>query len=225
MDASHFEQECKSLKADNQHQESEIEVLKGRLEALQGAFDSPSENKKESALKRLMSEYPRPEGVPEIREEVTEEAKCDSDDDMFATPVKTKVKIASNSQRSKCEENKDNDDGELKTKACGIVGLSSRGIKRSPCKDSTNTMSQFNILKKSRSNFSPLALKTLSRANSEQFYNGLGGHAARDDFPQRSSKGFNLKPIPGQGPSKSKKKPTVTKNIQKINKYFNFETP
>ena len=49
------------LKADHQHLEDEVGTLKARLASLQEAIDSPSNDTRQSVIKRLISEHPHPD--------------------------------------------------------------------------------------------------------------------------------------------------------------------
>lgn len=113
-----------------------------------------------------------------------------------------------------CEES---DSPFLRVKTHSLVGLSKR--RKSPCKDATN-FEDFNIMKRSRlaagssttkspglvmgsqsssqphTTSSSSSTSTFKRANSELFYDGLGGHAKPDAFPSLRRDPFKLSKKP-----------------------------
>ena len=104
-----------------------------------------------------------------------------------------------------------------RVKTHSLVGLSKR--RKSPCKDATN-FEDFNIMKRSRlaagssttkspglvmgsqsssqphTTSSSSSTSTFKRANSELFYDGLGGHAKPDAFPSLRRDPFKLSKKP-----------------------------
>ena len=214
-DLAELQQVNRTLSSDLQHAEEEKDTLKVKVNWLQQAMDSPSGDVRQSALNRVITENPAPCLFAGL---------SDSDDDDNGEKPKKKT-----------------DSPFLKTKSCSIVGLNKRKV--SPCKDSTNVISGFNIMKKSRFAAAGLsqeaALKGPAAAVSknksgEKFYDGLGGHSKPDIFPSgRANPGSQATGAVGKKPKGVAKRPKVggaaassrDKNIKAINKYFNFDTP
>ena len=195
------------LVTDKEHLEDEIESLKTKLASLQEAMTSPSGDPRSSALSRLISENPAPLNMTYLSQSPTK------------TPSISPM---------------------LATKTCSIVGLN----KRSPCKNMSNTLKRAasaadpapamknSLFKRSKYESGSVSSQPTPVKNSEQFYNGLGGHSKVDEFPTPLNKAtFSIKkpkPIPrssSTAASKSKVVKPADKKMQTINKYFNFDTP
>ncbi|XP_059087083.1 E3 ubiquitin-protein ligase TRAIP-like [Tigriopus californicus] len=102
--------------------------------------------------------------------------------------------------------------------------------RRSPCKDATN-YDKFNILKQSRSHFSPgewskMSQKSLKVIDSEKFYDGMGGHAKLDEFPKPRTADFKVGKK-AQGCATKPKFPAARPidKHKRIDQFFNLETP
>ena len=180
------------LKSDFDHAEDENQRLKKKLEVLQEAIVSPSGDPKNSAIARLVSEFP--------------------------APLKLNMSIV-NSPPKQCHSS---------PKAfSGLIGLKQRQKRSSPTgfKRSASLVDPQNLFSKkpkltSLSQPSSNTIKVSSRAS--LFHDGLGGRSKKEEFPSREDG-------PRHSSTSVKKKITKTvmpdRNLQTINKYFNFETP
>lgn len=101
--------------------------------------------------------------------------------------------------------------------------------RRSPCKDATN-YDKFNILKRSRSHFSPSEWSKMTQTSqkfvdSEKFYDGMGGHSKLDEFPKPRNADFKVgKKLKGLS-NKSKLTSGPVNKLKRIDQFFNLETP
>ncbi len=126
----------------------------------------------------------------------------------FATEESSQVSISQDAVAICCPANKENESDSpfLLTKSCSIVGL-----KRS-MSTGANPFGHMNIMKRSR-----LASPLKETTNTEQFYNGMGGHSKPDFFPQPLKKTLSSKPVKGTDKAKQKAMSNV------IDKYFKFD--
>jgi len=202
-----LEQDNDRLCKDLRHNEEEVEILRKKISSLQDAITSPSGDPRCSALNRFITENPPPQDISfqsklpiENHEVLTKKTNQIANPTDLLSPF------------------------ELKTKQCGIVGLtktksiaeSDNAFNRSPCKDKSNvrridsspsctfTSSQPNMNSfkppLSQSLFKRTKLENLKSpsptAPSHMFYNGFGGHSKLDSFPVPTKKDFKLKPTP-----------------------------
>ena len=214
-----LQQDSDRLSKDLQHNEEEVEILRMKISSLQDAITSPSGDPRCSALNRFITENPPPQDISfqsklpnENNEILTKKTKDIANPADILSPF------------------------ELKTKQCGIVGLtktksiadSNHPLNRSPCKDKSNirridsspsctvTSSQPNMNASkpslSQSLFKRTKMEDLKSpspiAPSYMFYNGFGGHSKLDSFPVATKKDFKLKSTPF---NKSKKPKGVSR--------------
>ena len=126
-----LELDNEKLTNDLQHNEDEVQHLNAKIRSLQDALSSPSGDPKSSAINRLLTENPAPLCISFEKDVVKEN---------FITPLKTREKVSPSKKLLSPFE--------IKTKQCGIVGLTktkslceaSNDIEKSPCKDSTNSI-------------------------------------------------------------------------------------
>eukprot|EP00095_Tigriopus_kingsejongensis_P004617 maker-scaffold559_size137194-snap-gene-0.23 protein:Tk04617 transcript:maker-scaffold559_size137194-snap-gene-0.23-mRNA-1 annotation:"traf-interacting protein" len=106
--------------------------------------------------------------------------------------------------------------------------------KRSPDAIASSALGEFNILKRSRSHFSPgdwtkmgqRSRMATQEIESEKFYDGLGGHSKVDVFPQRSTGRLNVVGKKPKGVAKPKSTwQSGSQGGQKINQFFSLATP
>ena len=202
-----LESENERLSNDLKHNEEEMEELRSRLRCMKDAITSPSGDPRSSALNRLITEYPAPKDISihrnfpsEIVEDPSQVAKAKSEAVDVLSPF------------------------EMRTKQCGIVGLTKTKsitethsrLNISPCKDKTNVRSMESYSRFTQSSSQPITnvvktsltqgvfkrskiedLKSPSpTAPSHMFYDGFGGHSKLDSFPAGAKKDFKFKPTP-----------------------------
>ena len=199
-----LESDNERLSNDMKHNEEEMEELRARLRCMTDAITSPSGDPRSSALNRLITEYPAPKDMSIRRkfpsgnaEDPSQTAKTNPETADILSPF------------------------EIKTKQCGIVGLTKtksinetrNRFNASPCKDKTNARSIDSNSTFTQSSSQPNMnikpsltqgvfkrskiddLKSPSPiAPSHMFYDGFGGHSKLDSFPVAARKDFKLKP-------------------------------
>ena len=190
------------LKSDYRHAEDERQSLKAKVKCLQEAMDSHSGDVKTSQN----NEQPLPR-CPSL----TSSQSTQEDVDMFDEEEEQQAKPD------------DQNISDLMPEASGLIKYQSKAPKptQSPIKDTTN-LKQFNIMKKGRldSNSKPKVF------NDKQFYDGMGGHSKLDLFPRPMAKRTLSSSKRPKGISRqSSLSQKVVKDRQRIDKFFNFETP
>lgn len=191
------------ITSDYRHSEDERQSLKVKVKCLQEAIDSPSGDVKTSVINRIIEEHPLPRCPSFTSSQSTQE-----DVDMF------------DEEETKTDEHNISD---LMPQASGLIKYQTKTPKstQSPIKDSTN-LKQFAIMKKGRldSNSKPKVF------NDKQYYDGMGGHSKLELFPKPLAKrtlSSSRKPKGVSRPSGLSQQ--VKKDRQRIDKFFNFETP
>ena len=183
------------LKSDFDHAEDENQSLKKKLEVLQDAIVSPSGDPKNSAIARLVSEFPAP-------------------------PLKLNMSIVNSPPNKQCHSSPKASCGLIGLKQ-RQKRSSPTDIKRSASLvDPQNLFSKKPKLTSLSQPTSDNTIKISSKAS--LFHDGLGGRSKEEAFPSRDGPRHNSSSVKKKV-TKTTIRPD--RKLQTINKFFNFETP
>ena len=200
-----LEQDNERLANDLTHNEEEVESLRVKIRSLQDAITSPSGDPRVSALNRLIKENPVPQDMS------------------FQTKLpRGNGELLNHTAKERTAETDILSPFEIKTKQCGIVGLtktksmaeSHNLLGRTPCKDQSNCRRLDSSPSCTLTSSQPTPSSTKASltqgvfkrskvndlkspspiAPSHMFYNGFGGHSKLDSFPVLVKKDFKIKP-------------------------------
>ncbi|XP_034246664.1 E3 ubiquitin-protein ligase TRAIP-like [Thrips palmi] len=204
------------LESDIRHLEQEKKSLTEKINFLEKAILSPSsDNVRDKALRRLITESPAPEYLKRMRED-DETTDDDSHTPVIAGPGRS-------FSQSQTENIPSQQAKRLELDGSPALGVRPLIVKGSgvPLKKTQSMPAEFNKMNIFSKRLQPSNLKAPLRPTS-QFgagYDGLGGHSAADEFPVPSPK--PLKKLKPAGPPKFKKL-TAPAGVPKLDKFDGF---